>query len=84
MKTAWDKMKTKTDLIHQMFQKTGFLIRKDGIDKHLIKVDGILMYICLFKSYLTVFKTQTQLHNVFVLNKSTSRSNSERGIPRSY
>ena len=41
VKTAWDTLKTKTDLIHQMFQKTGFLIRKDGSDKHLIKVDGI-------------------------------------------
>ena len=41
MAESWKIMKCKTDLINRMFQKTGIILKKDGSDKELVKVDGI-------------------------------------------
>ena len=38
---SWKIMENKTDLINRMFQKTGIILKKDGSDKGLVKVDGI-------------------------------------------
>ena len=39
--TAWNKMKQRTDLINRMFQKTGIILKKNGSDKHMVKVAGV-------------------------------------------
>ena len=38
---AWKMMKKRHVLINQMFSKCGIILRKDGSDKHLIKVGDV-------------------------------------------
>ena len=41
---SWQMMRADSEFIRQAFVSTGFLIRKDGSENHLIKVKGISTY----------------------------------------